>query len=210
MTSLSDTYDSGPIGAVWDKGQLVSGVAMFVFGATLLALGIVAATTDVFINVFDLGAMWETRQIGGVFAGMGVPAMIVGVVSVLPTSRRQRLGTLAGLTLSLFAVFMFVAYFPEYWNVSDGTDYTLRIITVYSTGLLIMLSYLFLAVANFKTRNDPGGTVNLQLSIDGEAREVEVDRNQLDSENHRGILRSMDSAALDDSTETQTARQYDD
>jgi hypothetical protein len=47
---------------------------------------------------------------------------------------------------------------------------------LYLVGLTITFGCLFVGVARFKTRNDPGGTVSLDVIRRGETRIVEVER----------------------------------
>ena len=56
----------------------------------------------------------------------------------------------------------------------------LGLTVVYFAGLITTFWCLFTAVATFKTRNDPGGTVTLTVTKNGQTRTVEVARSSLD------------------------------
>lgn len=201
MTSLSDTYDSGPVGAVWTRRQLIAGVAMFALGSILLVMGILAATTNLFYNAFDL-ILWQVQELAGVMAGVGLPLMIVGLFSVLPSSGRQRIGAAIGLAIALGGVYFFLRVFPEFWY-QQTPDYTFHVVAVYFLGLLITFAHLFYAVANFRTRNDPGGAVNLRLDLGSDDGPDPGNQSQ-ESDRNTSVLRRTDSEALE--AETQTAR----
>ncbi len=199
MTSLSDTYDKSPVGVVWTRRQLIAGVTMFALGSLLLLMGILAATTDLFYNAFDL-ILWQAQQLAGVLAGIGLPLMIVGFFTVFPSSTRQQIGAALGLAIAICGVYLFVQVFPDFWY-QQSPDYTFHVTAVYSLGLLITFAHLFYAAANFKTRNDPGGAVNLQLNLGGS----DEPDTSVSEESNQGpnVLRRTDSDAL--ATDDQTA-----
>jgi hypothetical protein len=76
--------------------------------------------------------------------------------------------------------------------------------SVYFLGTLVTTWCLFVAVANFKTRNDPGGTVKLEITKDGETRIVEVSNDRL-----RGTLGGIGvlGGTPDGDVDTQTNRE---
>ena len=176
MTSLSEVYQS-------DRGpglrRLYAGVGLFVVGALLVVAGIVVAATDVLLGSMTLGGV---RELGGVLGGVGVPAVFLGVLTVLPANRRTRLAALAGAAVSLVGVWMFTLAYPCQWSGSTcGTDLanlTLPTVGVYFAGAITTFWCLFVGVANFKTRNDPGGTAKVDVVKQGRTRIVEVDRSR--------------------------------
>ena len=202
MTSLSDTYGSGPVGAAWSRRQLILGVTLFAAGGLMLILGILAATTNLFVGPLVESSI-HSLELAGVLAGLGVPMVMVGILSIVPSTPRQRLGAFVGLGIAAVGVLVFTQAYPHHWN-GYGNDYTLQVSVIYFLGLFTTLGFLFYAVANFKTRNDPGGTVKLQLNIEGEQREVEVDRDQL--RNGGSGMGVLGSSVLDDHVQTQTNR----
>ncbi|MFB6205174.1 MAG: hypothetical protein ABEJ05_01405, partial [Haloglomus sp.] len=76
------------------------------------------------------------------------------------------------------------------------------VVTIYFAGAITTLWALFSAVASFKTRNDPGGTVELRVTEGGETRVVEV--------SNRGLAQKLGGIGLlgstpDGDVATQTA-----
>jgi hypothetical protein len=54
----------------------------------------------------------------------------------------------------------------------------LPVIAVYFAGLLVTFVCLFVAVVNFTTRNDPGGTVTMEVTRKGETKVAEAERDR--------------------------------
>jgi hypothetical protein len=174
MTSLGEAYGGAGGG---NTRRLYAGVGLFLAGAGLLTAGIVVAGTDTLLSRgFTLG---EVRELGGILGGVGVPAVFLGILSVLPSSRRNRATAVIGACVSLLGVVMFQYAYPCRWigaNCGVGADLTLPTVGVYFLGAITTFWCLFVGVATFKTRNDPGGTARLDVVKKGETRIVEVDR----------------------------------
>ncbi|WP_435179710.1 DUF7139 domain-containing protein [Halorussus sp. AFM4] len=178
MTSLAEAYEEN-VGEVGNVRLLYLGVGLFAAGALLVVLGIVFATTGL-ESVFGL-EWWQGRKLAGVLAGLGVPAVFVGIFSVLPASERVRAAAAIGAGLSVLGVALFTYAYPYKWTGAPGpVDHTLPVVAVYFVGALVTFGCLFVAVVNFKTRNDPGGTVTLEVAHEGEVRTVEVEKDELD------------------------------
>ncbi|PSQ34810.1 ribonuclease BN [Halobacteriales archaeon QS_9_70_65] len=130
--------------------RVYAGVALFGVGAVLLVAGIATATTGVG-GRFGLG-LYEAREVAGVLGGVGLPLVLLGTMTAIPqTSRRLR-----------------------------GVTMTLVVASVYFLGTIVTTWCLFVAVANFKARNDPGGTVKLEITKAGETRVVEMSNDRLE------------------------------
>jgi len=202
MTSLAEAYEEN-VGEVGSVRRLYLGVGLFVAGALLVVLGIVMSTTSVHA-AFGL-EYWQGREIAGVLAGLGVPAVFVGIFSVLPASQRVRAAAAIGAGIAVLGVALFTHAYPYQWaGVGEGPDFTFQVVAVYFLGVLVTFWCLFVAVANFKTRNDPGGTVKLEITKDGETRIVEVSNDRL-----RGTLGGIGvlGGTPDGDVDTQTNRE---
>ncbi|MEF8842499.1 MAG: hypothetical protein V5A62_12890 [Haloarculaceae archaeon] len=199
MASLSEVYERGRGGA--DLRRLYAGVGLFLVGVVLAVTGLVFGTSTSVAEAFGLG-VFEAREVAVVAAGIGLPFTFLGVVTVLPQSgRRVRVASAVGTAISLFGVLLFREFYPMQWY-GMPTDYTLPVSAIYFLGVLTTFWAVFVAVANFKTRNDPGGTVKLEVTKQGRTRVVEVSneglRNRLSG---IGLLGSTP----DGETPTQTA-----
>lgn len=180
MTSLTEAYEGGNGG---NLRRLYAGVALFGVGAILVTAGIVLASTDV--GTYFEWNLYEAREWAGILGGVGFPAVLIGTMTVLPkASRRVRAAAVVGAAVCLLGVAMFAHWYPTDWMGGSGnTTMTLVVAGVYFAGAIVSTWCLFTAVANFKARNDPGGTVKLEVTKGGETRVVEVS-----NENLRGRL----------------------
>ncbi|MBS3760073.1 DUF7139 domain-containing protein [Halodesulfurarchaeum sp.] len=165
MPSLGDTYERRV--GVASRKQVLLGTALFALGSVLVVLGILFGGTGLLVgNGFSV---FQSREIAGILAGIGVPAVFVGITIVLPGRTIHRVAAVVGAGFALLGVWLFQAAYPENWFASAGvpTNLVLLLLLVYFTGVLITFWSLFTAVATFKTRNDPGGTVSLQVGSEG-------------------------------------------
>ncbi|MFB6117136.1 ribonuclease BN [Halosegnis sp.] len=176
MTSLADVYEGGAGGA--DRRRLYAGVGLFAVGAALTVVGILVGTSAGATGVLGLGK-FGARELAGVLAGVGLPATFLGAMTVLPrASWRIRAAGWLGAAVALAGVVAFVAVYPGQW-FGMTPDYTLPVTALYFVGAITTFWCLFVAVANFKARNDPGGTVRLEVTKAGRTKVVEVSNERL-------------------------------
>lgn len=168
MTSLSEVYEGG-VRTVVDRRQRWLGMSLFVVGVAMVAGAISIATTDLsaWFGLDYVGA----RARAGVLAGLGLPAVFVGIFAVLPTSATTRASAAIGASLAVFGVVLFTYAYPERW-LSNDPAFALTTIVVYAAGTLLTFWSLFLAIATFKTRNDPGGTARVEITEEGKVRVI--------------------------------------
>ncbi|WP_435361084.1 DUF7139 domain-containing protein [Haloarchaeobius sp. DFWS5] len=173
MTSLTDVYEDN-VGEVENRQRFYLGVALFVVGSLLTVFGIVVGATEV-LSGFGID-LYGSRRIAGIMGGLGVPAVLVGVFTVLPASRRIRAVAAIASSVCVLGVALFSRVYPNDWIGSTTADVglTLLVSVVYFLGVFTAIGCLFSAVVTFKTRNDPGGTVTMQVTREGETRYVEV------------------------------------
>ncbi|MFB6080911.1 MAG: ribonuclease BN [Haloferacaceae archaeon] len=176
MTSLGEVY--GPDARrETSTGRLYAGAGLFSVGVLLVVAGIVVATTDV--ARANGATLFQARKYAGVLAGIGVPAVFLGLLTVLPADRRTRAAAGVGAAIAILGVGLFVHAYPCQWSGANCTttvsDLTLPTVGTYFFGALITFWYLFVGIANFKRRNDPGGTARLEVTRQGETEIVEVD-----------------------------------
>ncbi|WP_256298808.1 DUF7139 domain-containing protein [Haloarchaeobius salinus] len=201
MTSLADVYEDN-VGEVEDLRRFYLGVALFAAGALLTVVGILVGGTDL-LGAVGVG-VYDARKVAGVLGGLGVPAVLVGVFTVLPASKRIRAAAAIGASLCVLGVALFWYAYPTYWvtGPQERTGLTLLVAAVYSFGVFASIGCLFSAVVTFKTRNDPGGTVTMQVTREGETRVVEVPAEHAEQAAYGGV--GMFGADPDGSVETQT------
>lgn len=201
MASLTEVYD-GHVGGEASLRQLTLGIALFVAGSIMLVVGIVVASTEV-LSAVGVGR-FESRRIAGLLAGLGVPSVFLGIFTVLPASRRVRAAAAIGASVAVLGVAMFWSIYPQGWLGATENHRTFEVVAIYFVGTIVTFWCLFVAVANFKTRNDPGGTVKLEITKEGKTRIVEVDRGDLRRNGLGGI--GLLGSTPDGSVGTQTNR----
>ncbi|WP_440764214.1 DUF7139 domain-containing protein [Natronorubrum sp. DTA7] len=167
MTSLTEAYD-GSAGEVASPRRLYAGTALVLVGAVLAVAAVLMATTDLWSGFATslsptIDAHYASIRVAGVLAGLGVPAALVGVFIVLPAGRRVKAAAAISVSLCLLGVVLFWGAYPHDWR-SYGDDHTLRVSAIYLLGLFTALWSLFTAVVNFKTRNDPGGALEMNVT----------------------------------------------
>ncbi|WP_144799748.1 DUF7139 domain-containing protein [Halorubrum depositum] len=201
MTSLSEAYGGRGRSEV-DPRRLYLGVGSFVAGTLLLVVGLLVAAEVTLPSGYSSG---EARRLGGVLGGVGVPLVLLGVMTVLPADRNTRVAAVVGASVMCLGVALFAYAYPYHWVSGprpELTDLTLPTAGLYFVGAATTLWSVFIGVANFKTRNDPGGTVTMEVTHKGETKIIEVGRDQLDGMGGVGLL----GGTPDGNVETQTNR----
>lgn len=174
MKSLGEAYE--PTRFEWRDPRRVYG------GSTLLVAGGLAVLSAIFLVATVGDAAIAQKAWAGVLAGLGVPAMLLGVVLVLPTSRRKRVGVLVGTLLAVAGVVLFWHVYPERWlGAADALAFETAML--YFLGSALAVGSVFSAVATFRRRNNPQGTVTLEVIRQGETETIEVSRDR-----YRGMV----------------------
>jgi hypothetical protein len=168
MTSLSKVY-AGGVGTVASRRRRLLGTALFVVGAALVVAAIPLATTNLRTEL-SLG-VYEARELAGVLAGLGLPAVFVGIFTVLPAGRPTRAAAAIGASIAVLGVAVFAVVYPDDWIGSEPT-LAVATVVVYATGTLVTFWCLFLGAATFKTRNEPGGTARIEITDEGTVRVI--------------------------------------
>lgn len=169
MTSLADAYGTAGRSAPSRRQQL-AGAVLFLFGATSLVSAIGIATTDVGAWAGLTG--YAAREVAGIIAGLGLPAVILGIFAVLPSSPRAQLVAALGTLVALIGVATFPILYPSTW-ISSAPVRTLGVSLTYILGVLTMFWCLFGSLAAFETRNAPGGTARMNVTEEGRIRLIE-------------------------------------
>lgn len=176
MTSLSEVYEPD---AEFQTSlrRLYAGLGLFSLGTLLVVTGIVVGTTGVF------GTGTEARELAGILGGLGIPAGFLGIFAVLPAGRRTRAAAGVGAAVAVLGVTLFVHAYPCRWigtNCANGQSLlTLPVAGIYFVGAITTFFCLFVGVANFKSRNNPGGTAQVEVTAQGETRVIEVPKSEL-------------------------------
>jgi hypothetical protein len=174
MPSLTEAYTTDRVGP--SLGQLLVGLILFLLGALLIISGIIVATTEVIYGT-DIAALTAKRQFGGVLAGSGIPAVLLGVFTVLPSARMTKIAAVVGAVIAMVGVGLFRYAYPCRWSGSTCgaglADLTLLTVGIYFLGALTAFWALFAGIANVKLRNNPGGTATINVQTKGETKYIE-------------------------------------
>lgn len=171
MPSLNEAYDHR-----WDGLRDPHRVGVGLLLAAAGGVAVLAAMVLVAVEPESTGA----KRAAGIAAGLGVPTMLLGVVVVLPASRRNRLGVLAGTGLALAGVLLFWFAYPDRWT-RTADPLAFETLGVYAAGCVLGLWFVFSALASTRLRNVPRGTVELEVTREGQTRTVEVSRDRYES-----------------------------
>lgn len=114
------------------------GFALF-FGG--IALGIVGLVVFLYGSGLDPAEpfFWQTREIALAAAFLGLPAFILSLVVLLPVGRRTLLAAGGGAAVCLAAIGVFIAVYPQSWNVQVGPDYSAQGVALYAAGLAVLV-----------------------------------------------------------------------
>ncbi len=168
MPSLGEAYDRNRFGDR-DPRRVYAGGALGLAGALAVLVAIILVAIG--------GDATAFKAYAGLLAGLGIPAMLLGVVFVLPADRRERVGVLAGAFITTAGVWLFWHAYPTQWT-RTANSMAFETVFVYALGGAIALWFVFTALATTRLRNNPQGTVRLELVRQGETRTVEVSRDR--------------------------------
>lgn len=169
MASLTDAYDrqvgnggargssgrrggerNGADGTTRERPYL--GVGLLAVASGLIAGAVVLATSATAASGAGLTSI-EANEVARVLAGVGLPLTFVGVLAIVPTTRRLNALASIGFVLSVCGVGAFFWAYPDRW-LRDPLDLTLPIAALYAIGFA--LTFLAL-VAGVLTLGRPDG-----------------------------------------------------
>lgn len=172
MPSLSEAYDRRR-GGDGSRHRRFAGGLTFAVGTIALLAAVLLAATE-----WGTAVGWgtyEARRVAGVLGGLGAPALLVGIVVALPAATRERWLVGVGTAICVAGVGMFWHAYPTKWYGVTPGHLTFEVAAVYTVGVLVALWYVLSAVATFRARNDPVGTVTVEIVRGGETTVVEVE-----------------------------------
>jgi hypothetical protein len=103
--------------------------------------------------------------------------MLLSVVLVLPATTRERAGVVLGSVATVAGVWLFWHAYPTQWT-RTADPLAFETVMLYGLGGGVALWYVFTALATFRRRNTPQGTVEVEVVRDGGTRTVEVSPDQ--------------------------------
>jgi hypothetical protein len=171
MTSLSEVYEGG-VRTVVGRRRRVLAMGLFAAGVVMGAAAILLTTTG--LRSWAGLSVVEAREVAGVLAGLGLPAAMVGIFVALPASDETSAAAVISSSVSVFGVLLFVYAYPGSWLESEPA-LALATVAIYTLGVLVTFWCLFVAVATFNRRRDPGGAARVEVTDEGTVRLVSSD-----------------------------------
>jgi hypothetical protein len=111
------------------------------FGLFFLGLGLGIAGILVFLYSATLsGTAYGLRQVAIVSGAVGVPALLGGIVVLLPVDRRMLIVAASGSMICAAGTIRFVIAYPNDFNVSVGPDYAPQVVGIYSVGIVVVIA----------------------------------------------------------------------
>lgn len=237
MSSSKDTsrllsYYRAYIGAPDRTIDVYAGFGVFFVGLGLAAMGVITFLYSATLPP-DSSSMFAVREVAAVAAAVGLPALLSGVVVLLPVDRRMLYLTVVGSVVCLAAAVLFVWAYPQNWNVAQPPDYSAQGVAVYSLGAAMIVASTGAALVGHRVQQATGGPGRatageaagpdtddgesvdddrVQADIERELEETELSWGGVERDETRRL--NLDTSALDEidqselpdsGTETRTA-----
>jgi hypothetical protein len=179
MNETTDTnqllrYYSRYIGDPDRKVDIYAGFSLFFVG---LGLGVVSVAVFLYSAMLPAGSpsSFAFREVAGVSTATGFPALLLGIVVLLPVDKRMLYFAAGGALITATAVGLFVWAYPQDWNVTVPPDYSAQIIAVYSIGIALVVSATGAALVAHRVERAVGGTNGKTDGEDTATQEVITD-----------------------------------
>lgn len=164
-------------------------------GFGLFFVGLVAGAVSVVVFLYSAtlpaasSSSYAIREVAGVASAVGFPALLLGIVVLLPVDKRMLYVAAAGSVIDLVAVGLFVWAYPQDWNVTVPPDYSAQVIALYSVGIALVVAATGAALVAHR--------VERAVDETGEAEATEADAEETETVSDEQVRSDIDSA-LDD------------
>ncbi|MFB6284773.1 MAG: hypothetical protein ABEK59_12740 [Halobacteria archaeon] len=205
MPSLADAYQKR-VGEVDNEERLYLGFAILTVGVIMIFLGGLIGVSSSIAGV--LGATNPTAQwgLGAIVGGLGVPTSLIGIFSVIPTSRTNEEIAAVGIVLGFLGVLTFNFAYPHMWH-GDPTNLTWLVFLIYGSGIIIDFWALFRSILSIEVTM-PNNEMSLEyVNEEGETREIELDEKPTRTERYAGTQFESHDAEIMSGTSSETHQQ---
>ncbi|GAA0728229.1 hypothetical protein GCM10009060_27300 [Halorubrum trapanicum] len=136
--------------------DVYAGFGLFFAG---IALGVIGVVVFLYSATLDPTALstYAVREVAAVAGAVGLPALLFGIVVLLPVDRRMLYLASAGGVITLAGVGAFVWAYPHNWNVVVNPDYSAQVVAVYSVGLVAVIGATGGALVAHRVERVTGG-----------------------------------------------------
>ncbi len=164
MSESSESSETNPLMGYYRRyiGDPDRAVDVYAgFGLFFVGLGLGLVGVAVFLYSATLPpnseSMYAVRQVASVAAALGLPALLLGVVVLLPVDLRMLYLGAGGGAVCLAAISLFVWAYPHAWNVTNPPDYSAEGVAVYSLGLVAVIGATGAALVAHRVERATGG-----------------------------------------------------
>ncbi|ELZ51203.1 putative permease [Halorubrum distributum JCM 9100] len=144
---------------VGDPDRTIDVYAGFGLFSAGIALGVIGVVVFLYSATLDptAASTFAVREVAAVAGAVGLPALLFGIVVLLPVDRRMLYLAGAGIAVTLAATGAFTWAYPHNWNVVVNTDYSARIVAVYALGLVAVIGATGGALVAHRVERVAGG-----------------------------------------------------
>ncbi|ELZ40313.1 putative permease [Halorubrum californiense DSM 19288] len=144
---------------VGDPDRTIDVYAGFGLFSAGIALGVIGVVVFLYSATLDPTALstFAVREVAAVAGAVGLPALLFGIVVLLPVDRRMLYLAGAGIAITLASTGAFTWAYPHNWNVVVNTDYSAQIVAVYTLGLVAVIGATGGALVAHRVERATGG-----------------------------------------------------
>ncbi len=127
---------------VGDPERTIDVYAGFGLFSAGIALGIAGVVVFLYSATLPQNTLptYAVRQVAAVAGAVGLPALLLGVVVLLPVDSRMLYLAGVGTAITLGGTGLFVRAYPYNWNVVQSPDYSAQVVAVYTLGLVAVIA----------------------------------------------------------------------
>ncbi|MGM0448612.1 MAG: DUF7139 domain-containing protein [Methanobacteriota archaeon] len=126
---------------VGDPDRTIDVYAGFGLFSAGIALGVIGVVVFLYSATLDPTALstYAVREVAAVAGAVGLPALLFGIVVLLPVDRRMLYLAGVGVAVTLVGTAAFTWAYPYNWNVVPNPDYSAQVVAVYTVGLVAVI-----------------------------------------------------------------------
>ena len=146
---------------VGDPDRTVDVYAGFGLFSAGIALGVIGVVVFLYSATLDPTALstYAVREVAAVAGAAGLPALLFGIVVLLPVDRRMLYLAAGGVAITLVGTGAFTWAYPYNWNVVANPDYSAQIVAGYTLGLVAVIGATGGALVAHRVERATGGAV---------------------------------------------------
>ena len=197
ISHMSESNDSDRLFALYRRYvgdpdrriDVYAGFGLFFAGLGLGVVGIAVFLYSATLPPNELST-YAVREVAAVAATVGLPALLLGVVVLLPVDRRMLYLAGVGSAVCVVAIALFVWAYPHNWNVVNPPDYSAQGVAIYGAGLVLVIASTGAALVAHRVEQAAGDASAASADDDSDVETVSDEQVRAD------IERELDDAEL--------------